>query len=298
MRASACWLAPALLIVPLLAGCAAPAPAAKGTANGTAPSSGAPLQRMVLATTTSTKDTGLLDAILPNFSAMYHVDVNVVAVGTGRALELGRTGDADVVLVHAPPTERAYLKNGSYTTRYEVMYNQFFLVGPASEPRHINDTPNITAAFRAIHDRAATFVSRGDQSGTHLKEQALWAQAGFNYSRDIAIPANAWYQSVGQGMAATLRIASQQQGYTLSDDGTWYATSPPGMAIVKQNEPPLLNQYSVMLINATRNPGIRADLAQDFASWMTSNATLARIAAYEVNGHRLFTPDAGVVEHG
>ena len=267
----------------LLAGCAAPLAGTKA-------------RSLVLATTTSTKDTGLLDLLVPVFDAVQGADVKVVAVGTGRALELGRTGDADVVLVHAPSTERAYLRNGSYTARYEVMYNQFFLVGPANDPAGARASANVTAAFAAIAQRGATFVSRGDQSGTHLREQQLWTLAGFNYSSQIVLPANAWYRSVGQGMGATLRIASEQQGYTLTDDGTWYAISPSGLVVLKQDEPPLLNQYSVLLVNATRHPGVPQDLAQGFADWLLSNATLQRIADFRVGGHQLFTPDPGVVE--
>lgn len=271
---------PLLALALLLAGCAAPA------------------RSMVLATTTSTEDTGLLDALLPDFERSQHVDVKVVAVGTGRALELGRTGDADVVLVHAPGTERAYLANGSFTARYEVMYNQFLLVGPPGDPGHFADGTNVTAAFRAIHDEALPFVSRGDQSGTHIKEQQLWAAAGFDYTRDIATANATWYHSVGQGMGATLRIADQLQGYCLTDDGTFYATAPAGLVVLEQNQPPLRNQYSVMTVNATRNPHVQADLGQAFAEWLRSDATLQRIASYQVKGHTLFTPDPGVVEHG
>ncbi|MCA1813979.1 MAG: substrate-binding domain-containing protein, partial [Halobacteriales archaeon] len=142
---------------------------------------------------------------------------------------------------------------------------------------------------------ALPFVSRGDQSGTHLKEQELWRSAGLDYAKRVALANNTWYHSVGQGMAATLRVADQLQAYCLTDDGTFYAVSPPGLAIVRQNEPPLRNQYSVMLLNASRTHP-QQDLAQAFAHWMVSPATQQRIAAYAVNGHTLFTPDAGVVE--
>jgi tungstate transport system substrate-binding protein len=280
----------ALAAALLFAGCAqVPAPL---------PGSAAHERSMVLATTTSTKDTGLLDFLLPEFQDAQHVSVKVVAVGTGRALELGRTGDADVVLSHAPPTEGSYLRNGSYVARYEVMYNQFLLVGPPSDPAGLRAAANVTAAFRSMAEAKAAFISRGDQSGTHLKEQALWAAAGFGYNTQIAIAPNTWYRSVGQGMGATLRIASEQQAYTLSDDGTYWALQPPGLAVIRDNEPPLRNQYSVMLINTSRAPSVQGDLAQALADWMVSPATQLRIASYEVKGHTLFTPDAGLVERG
>lgn len=276
----------ALLAALLVTGCAQPG------------LQGSPSRSLVLATTTSTRDTGLLDALLPDFEAAHRVEVKVVAVGTGRALELGRTGDADVVLVHAPATERAYLRNGSYVARYEVMFNQFLLVGPAGDRAGVDRTADVAAAFARIADERAPFISRGDQSGTHLREQQLWALAGLDHARDIAVPSNTWYRSVGQGMGATLRIASEQQAYALSDDGTWWALQPRGLAIVKQDEPPLHNQYSVMLVNQSRAPHVQADLAQALAEWFASPATQQRIAGYEVHGHRLFTPDAGLVEHG
>jgi tungstate transport system substrate-binding protein len=273
-------LAAAALLLPLLAGCTGPP------------------ESIILATTTSTKDSGLLEYLLPGFEALRHVQVKVVAVGTGRALELGRAGDADVVLVHAPATERAYLANGSYAARYEVMHNEFLLVGPPADPARLREAGNVSIAFARMAAEKAPFVSRGDASGTHLREQQLWALAGLDYATQVAVPANTWYRAVGQGMGATLRIAAEQQAYTLSDDSTFYATEPPGLAILRQDEPPLRNQYSVMLLNATRHPGIKADLAFAFAAWMVEPATQARIGAFEVKGHRLFTSNAGVVERG
>lgn len=288
------WLAGLLLTMLVLAGCTSPH-GTKPSPTST-PTDSAPVRSMTLATTTSTKDSGLLDAILPQFEALHRVDVKVVAVGTGRSLELGRSGDADAVLVHAPETERAYLRNGSFTARYETMYNQFLLVGPPSDPAMLANATNVTAAFAALEQRHAPFVSRGDQSGTHIKEQQLWAQAGYDYSHQILSANSTWYFSVGQGMGATLRIAAEKQAYTLSDDGTFYATQPPGLGILRQNEPPLRNQYSVMVINQTRHPSVQGDLAQAFADWMTSASGQAAIGAYEVRGHRLFTPNAGNVE--
>jgi tungstate transport system substrate-binding protein len=270
-----------VLVAPALAGCTAQV---------------AQSQRLVLATTTSTQDTGLLAYLLPDFERDHGAQVQVVAVGTGRALELGRTGDADVVLVHAPATERAYLHNGSFVERREVMYNQFLLVGPAADKAGTRNASNISAAFARIFHDQAPFVSRGDNSGTHIKERELWASAGLNYSVQVVVANSTWYKSVGQGMEATLRIADQLQAYTLSDDGTYYAAAPPGLAILRQNEPPLRNQYSVMLPNTTRNPHTNATLALAFADWFVSPATQERIAAFEKAGHRLFTPDAGVVE--
>jgi tungstate transport system substrate-binding protein len=274
-------LALALLAL-VLAGCAQPQQLAAGS--------------MILATTTSTKDSGLLEHLLPAFEALHGLEVKVVAVGSGRALELGRSGDADVVLAHAPRLERAYLANGSYVARYEVMYNQFLVVGPPDDPAGLHGAVDVTAAFRVLRDHEAPFVSRGDQSGTHLREQELWALAGYDYAAQIAVPQNTWYKAVGQGMGATLRIASEQQAYTLTDDSTFHALQPPGLAILRDNEPPLRNQYSVLLVNATRAPHVKAPLAEAFAAWFTSPATQQAIAAFEVRGHHLFTPDAGVVD--
>jgi tungstate transport system substrate-binding protein len=271
-----------LLLAPIVAGCAAPLAGAPAT--------------LVLATTTSTENTGLLAYLLPEFEAAHHAVVKVVAVGTGRALELGRTGDADAVLAHAPATERGYLANGSFVERREVMFNQFLLVGPPGDPAGLRNATDVTAAFAAIQQQRAPFVSRGDNSGTHIKERELWAAAGINYSAQV-LPANStWYRSVGQGMEATLRIADQLQAYCLSDDGTFYAAAPEGLAIIRENEPPLRNQYSVLLVNTTRNPHTNASLALAFGDWMVSGATQARIAAFEVRGHQLFTPNAGIVE--
>lgn len=267
----------AAVLAPMLAGCL-----------------GADGPALLLATTTSTKDTGLLDHLLPPFEAAHGAEVKVVAVGTGRALELGRRGDADVVLVHAPPTERAYLRNGSYGERREVMYNQFFLVGPPDDPAGLLGTADVLEAFRRLAEGRARFVSRGDQSGTHLREQELWAMAGVDPA-SVARPGNSWYLSVGQGMAATLRVAQEEAAYTLTDDGTFHALQP-ALAVVKQDEPPLRNQYSVLLRPEGALPAGKAVLAEALAAHLTGPEGQARIAGFEVRGHRLFTPNAGVVE--
>lgn len=232
------------------------------------------------------------------FENQSHADVKVVAAGTGRALELGRTGDADVVFAHAPTTERAYLRNGTYTARYEVMFDNFVLVGPASDPAAKRNASNVTDALRRIYTAGAIFVSRGDASGTHLKEQELWADAGFDYATEIAISGNGWYRSVGQGSAATLRVAAALQGYCLVSDSTFHVIQPAGLSVLRTNEPPLRNQYSVLLVNQTRVPNVKEGLANAFAEWMVSPATQQAIGAYQVGGYRPFTPDAGVVETG
>jgi tungstate transport system substrate-binding protein len=268
----------AALLLPTLAGCTGPE------------------RSLVLATTTSTDNTGLLAWLLPAFEQAHGARVKVVAVGTGRALELGRAGDADVVLAHAPETERAYLANGSFQARHEVMYNHFLLVGPAHDPAGLRGAANVTEAFRLLHQRGAPFVSRGDASGTHLREQALWAQAGLDYHRDVAAPGNAWYRSVGQGMEATLRVASEQRAYCLTDDGTFAKAAAPGLVAVRSNEPPLRNQYSVLVPNATRVAAPQHDLAVAFAAWLTGPEGQERIGAFEVRGLQLFTPNAGLVE--
>lgn len=246
----------------------------------------------MLATTTSTENTGLLAFLLPSFEAEHGIGVKVVAVGSGRALELGARGDADVVLAHAPALERAYLRNGSYLARYEVMYNQFLLVGPPADPADAGGAADVAEALRRVQAMRAPFVSRGDNSGTHIRERELWALAGLEYGRDVAGPGNDWYRSVGQGMEASLRIAAELEAYCLSDDGTYYAVEPAGLVVLRADEPPLRNQYSVLLPGQAR----ASEPAQAFADWLVSNATQQRIAGFESNGHRLFTPNAGAVE--
>lgn len=255
--------------------------------------------RLTLATTTSVNDSGLLGAILPEFEGSHSARVAVVAVGSGQALEIGRRGDADVVLVHSPSAEQAFIADGSGVSRWQIMYNYFGVAGPETDPAGVRTAANATDAFGRIFSNRSTFVSRGDESGTHAKEKALWAALGLNTTAFET----SWYKSIGQGMAATLRMAYELDGYTLTDEGTYWslptvgpnATPKPGLHLLLgglgRPSPDLKNTYSVIQLNATRLPHINAELARAFAEWITSPETAARIANYTVEGHQLFFPE-------
>lgn len=243
--------------------------------------------RLILATTTSTFDSGLLDFILPDFEQTYNADVDVVAVGTGQAIALGESGDADVLLVHARAREDAFVASGNGLIRYDVMYNDFVIVGPVDDPAGINGMTDAPAALAQIADAEATFVSRGDDSGTHTKELAIWAAA------DVQ-PGGDWYNAAGQGMGAVLNISNELQGYTISDRATYIARVQAGLDldILVQGDPILFNPYGVIPVNPETHPGVNAELSQAFAHWITSLATQEMIASFEVNGTLLFTPDS------
>ena len=255
-------------------------------------------ERLTLATTTSVRDSGLLDFLLPDFEAREHADVAVVAVGSGQALEIARRGDADAVLVHSPSAELAFLADGEAVARWQIMWNYFAIIGPDTDPAGVRHATNATDAFSRLAANQSVFISRGDNSGTNTKELALWAAAELNTSTF-----GSWYKSIGQGMAATLHTAYELDGYTLSDEGTYWslpdigpnATAKPGLLLLlgglAHPSPDLKNTYSVLQLNATRHPNIKADLAQRFALWLTSNETALKIAAYNVSGHQLFFPD-------
>jgi tungstate transport system substrate-binding protein len=251
-----------------------------------------------LATTTSTEDSGLLAAVLPDFEQQYNARVDVVAVGTGQALELGRRGDADVVLVHARAAEDQFLAEGFGTARADVMYNDLVLVGPDADPAGIRQAESAAEALTRIAQAGATFVSRGDDSGTHSKERSIWKSAGLEPDA-----ASGWYLSIGQGMGETLQMADERQAYTLSDRGTYLSMSErlPGLAIlfggasVAENpDPTLLNPYGVVPVNPDTVPGVNLELAEAFAAWLTSPDTQASIGAFgaEVYGQPLFHPNA------
>ena len=267
-------------------------------ASAAGPQSGAPASVLKLATTTSTVDTGLFKAILPAFESGCGCRVDVVAVGTGQALELGRRGDADVLLVHAPEQEAAFMKEGHAVRRDDVMYNDFVIVGPAADPAGVAKVPTAKDAFRSIHAAAATFASRGDRSGTHTKELALWKLAGFS---PAAGPA--WYLSVGQGMGETLAFANERTAYTLTDRATWTSMRARlpnlrqvfGGASAEANpDRDLRNQYGVIVIDKARHAGVNTALALRFADWLLSKPTQQRIGAFgrDAAGHSLFYPDS------
>lgn len=243
-----------------------------------------PTDVITLATTTSTQDSGLLDALLPAFRAETGNEVKVIAVGSGQAMELGRGGDADVLLTHAPAAEDEFVAAGHGIERRKVMYNDFVLVGPPDDPAGVAATRTVGDALRTIADRAAPFISRGDESGTHQKERELWTAAGI-------VPSSEWHLRSGSGMAQTLRIASEKQAYTLADRGTLLAhRATLRLAICSQGDPLLRNEYSVMLVNPARHPHVRTASARRFADYLLSPATQRRIGEFGVErfGEPLF----------
>jgi len=247
---------------------------------------------IIVASTTSTEDSGLFGHILPLFKAKTGIDVKVIAQGTGQALDTGRRGDADVVFVHAKPQEEKFLADGFGVKRYPVMYNDFILVGPASDPASINGAKDIVAALKAIHAKAAPFISRGDRSGTHAAELALWKAAGIDVAGADRGP---WYKEIGQGMGAALNTASAANAYTLSDRGTWIAFKNRGPLVISvEGDRRLFNQYGVMLVNPAKHPHVKTDLGQAFIDWLVSPEGQNAIAAYKIDGQQLFFPNANV----
>ena len=244
-----------------------------------------PSGTMIMATTTSTKDSGLLDELVPAFERTGDCKVKTVAVGSGQALARGETGDADVLLVHSPDAEKTFMDEGHGASRTAVMHNDFVIVGPASDPANIADAPDATTAFRRIAREKAPFASRADESGTNAKELKLWEEAGIK-------PSGSWYLETGQGMGETLTVASQKEAYTLSDRGTFLATKNLDSKLLKEGGKDLRNNYHVIVVKA---PGTNAACAKAFSSWITSAPTQKEIADFGVKeyGEPLFFPDAG-----
>jgi tungstate transport system substrate-binding protein len=244
---------------------------------------------IVVASTTSTQDSGLFDHLLPAFKQKTGIDVKVVAQGTGQALDTGRRGDADVVFVHAKSAEEKFLSEGFSTKRYPVMYNDFVLIGPKSDPAHVAGTKDIVAALKAIKDKGADFISRGDRSGTHIAELNLWKVAGI----DIANDKGPWYKDIGQGMGAALNTASASNAYVISDRGTWLSFKNRGdLVVAVEGDKRLFNQYGVMLVNPAKHPTVKAELGQQFIDWLVSPEGQKVIADYKINGQQLFYPNA------
>jgi tungstate transport system substrate-binding protein len=244
---------------------------------------------IVVASTTSTQDSGLFGHILPMFKARTGIDVKVVAQGTGQALDTGRRGDADVVFVHAKPAEEKFVAEGFGVRRHPVMYNDFILIGPKSDPAGIKGSRDIVAALSAIKAKAADFISRGDKSGTHQAELNLWKVVGI----DIAKDRGSWYKEIGQGMGAALNTASASNAYVLADRGTWLSFKNRGdLAISVEGDKRLFNQYGVMLVNPEKHPSVKKDLGQQFIDWLVSPEGQKAIADYKINGEQLFYPNA------
>jgi tungstate transport system substrate-binding protein len=252
----------------------------------TSPLAQAETQTIVLASTTSVQDSGLLGEILPGFTAKTGIAVHVIAQGTGQALATAAHGDADLVLVHDPDAEGAFMKAGHGTSRKEIAWNDFVIVGPEGDPAHVRGKKDAAEAMRAIAAAGAPFVSRGDQSGTHAEEKRLWQAA------EIA-PAGAWYRDIGGGMGAALNAASAMGAYTLSDRGTWLSYgNKKGMTIVLEGDRRLLNLYDVILLDPQKHPQAKQVPAHALADWLASPEGQAAIAAYTKGGQKLFHPEA------
>jgi len=244
---------------------------------------------IVVSSTTSTHDSGLFGHILPLFKAKTGIEVKVVSQGTGQALDTGRRGDADVVFVHARSAELKFLEEGFSTKRYPVMYNDFVLIGPKSDPAGINGSKDIVAALKIIKDKGAPFISRGDKSGTHIAELALWKAAGI----DVEADKSGWYKSIGQGMGAALNTASASNSYVLSDRGTWLSFKNRGdLLIAVEGDKRLFNQYGVMLVNPAKHRNVKKELGQQFIDWLVSAEGQKAIADYKIGGEQLFYPNA------
>jgi tungstate transport system substrate-binding protein len=244
---------------------------------------------ITVASTTSTEQSGLFPHLLPRFEQKTGIKVHVVALGTGQALDLARRGDADVVFVHARSAEEKFLAEGQGVKRFPVMYNDFVLVGPKSDPAKVGGTKDILAALTKVQTAAAPFVSRGDKSGTHIAELDLWKAAGV----DIDKAKGPWYRDTGQGMGPALNTASSMNAYILTDRGTWLSFKNRGdLVILVEGDKRLFNQYGVMLVNPEKHPTVKKELGQMFVDWVISPEGQKAIAEYKINGEQLFYPNA------
>jgi len=252
-----------------------------------------------MATTSSTWDSGLLEYILPVFEDEYNCEVDVVAVGSGQAMELGKNGDVDVLMVHSPAAEVTFVNDGYGTNRTQLMYNWFVIVGPNGDPAGTRNATNASDAFQRIYDNgtagSVTFVSRADNSGTHNKELTIWSKLGYNKTEVAAFDSD-WYKQSGQNMGAVLDICENEDSYTLSDDATYYSkvdlAQVPHLNITVGDDPALKNQYSVILVNASKWTHINATMARNFLNWIVSDDGQDLIASYERYGKQLFFPNA------
>jgi tungstate transport system substrate-binding protein len=244
---------------------------------------------IVVASTTSTQDSGLFGHLLPLFKAKTGIEVKVVAQGTGQALDTGRRGDADVVFVHAKPHEEKFVADGFGVKRHPVMYNDFVLIGPKSDPAGIRGTKDIAAALAAIKSKGAPFISRGDRSGTHAAELNLWKAAGIDVGQDKGT----WYREIGQGMGAALNTASASNAYVLADRGTWISFRNRGeLDIIVEGDRRLFNQYGVILVNPAKHTHVKKEFGQAFIDWLVSPEGQKAIGDYKIGGQQLFFPNS------
>ena len=258
------------------------------------PAASAAEKFIIVASTTSTKNSGLFDHILPLFEKKTGIQVRVVAVGTGQAIRLAQNGDADILFVHHRPSEEKFVAEGFGVRRFDVMANDFVVVGPDDDPARIAGMTDAAAALKKITLARAPFVSRGDDSGTHKKELALWRAAGV----DTARASGDWYRETGSGMGATLNTASAMQGYALADRGTWLSfRNRAGMRVLVEGDTRLFNPYGVILVNPERHPHVKADLGREFIAWLISPEGQAAIGTFRINGEVLFKPNAMAVTH-
>jgi len=253
-----------------------------GTAQGKAPF-------IVLACTTSTENSGLLDALLPTFTEATGVGVRVVAKGTGQAIRIAANGDADVLLVHHTPSEERFVAEGHGVARHDIMYNDFVIVGPRSDPAGVRGLSAATTAFERIAKAEAAFASRGDDSGTHKRELELWKETDV----DVRAASGTWYRETGSGMGATLNVAQAMGAYALSDRATWlHFANKHDLELLLEGDPPLLNQYGIILVDVRRHPNVRSAEARSFVDWMLSPDGQQRIGAYSIDGQPVFFPNA------
>lgn len=244
---------------------------------------------IIVQSTTSTQNSGLLDYILPGFEAETGIDVRVVAVGTGQAIRNAINGDGDVLLVHSKPAEEKFVADGWGVERFDLMYNDFVLVGPKSDPAGVKGGSDILSALKAIEAASAVFVSRGDDSGTHKAEMGHWADTGI----DPTQASGTWYRETGSGMGATLNVASGMGAYTLTDRATWLSFGNRGdLEILVEGDPRLFNQYGVILVNPDKHPKVRAKAGQRFVDWLTGPDGQVAIESFRLQGQRVFFPNA------
>lgn len=245
---------------------------------------------IVVQSTTSTQNSGLFEHMLPIFTGKTGIEVRVVAVGTGQAIKNAANGDGDVLFVHAKAAEEKFIADGDGVKRFDVMYNDFVIVGPPSDPAGVAGSSDVVAALQKIAAAEAPFASRGDDSGTHKAERALWKQAGV----DVAAASGGWYRETGSGMGATLNTGTAMGAYILTDRATWISFGNKGdYQIAVEGDPKLFNQYGIMLVNPAKHPNVKTDLGQQFVDWVISEEGQAAIASYKIDGQQLFFPNAG-----